>query len=451
MALPGWAARPAPVPPADTAPAPGPVVFGRWPIERIIRPWQGVEWSVMYVAFLGFVFVVTTLRIPAGMPLMVIGLLCLFFQRAKFRMPAWLALFGLFVLWCLVGLLQTKYHDIVLVAFVEVAKRFLIALVAVNALRTRAQIRFFVVFWLFCYAAYPVRGTLTDYFIVGSTLLGRAVWIEEYSNPNSLAAITLLMLAVVVTVLAGRYDFGSKLAAAGGFALLPLIVLLTQSRAAFIALIVATFATLLGQKRRARSFLIVGAVGMVALATMPESALTRIKNLRYATSTDYNTLMEVDKEGSANQRWLIWTVAGGVIENHLFAGAGIGAYPVAHGAESRSAKYKGGRGNRDPHSTYISVLGETGIPGFVLFVGMILVIVVDSLRVRLRARFVLPMAAAELRYLHMGLLAFAIAAIWGTFDRLTHFYFYLALIWCLTAVTRQELAARQRGGRPMTA
>ena len=452
MALPGWAAQPPELlaAPAADAVASAPA-HARWIPPRITRPWQGVDWTLTYVAFLGFVFVVTTGRIPAGAPLMALGLVGLVFQREKLRMPAWLILFGMFVGWCALGLLLTKFPDVVLTNLIELAKRFLIALVAVNALRSRAHIRFFVVFYLGCYALYPIRGTLIDYFIVGSTLNGRAVWNYEYSNPNSLAAISLLVLALVTVVLAGRYDFGSKLAAAAGFVALPLIVLLTQSRAAFVALTVAVFVALLGQKQRARSFLIVGAIGAVALVSMPQGALDRVKSLRNATGTDERDLKQLNDDGSANQRWNIWLIGVNVIKTHIFAGAGIGAYPLAHSAESRNLRYKGGRGRRDPHSTYMGVMGETGLPGFLLFISTFAAVVTDSVRVRRRARTVLPRAADELRFLQIGLLAFAIAAIWGTFDQLTHIYFFLAVMWSASAATKRELTLISRGASPETA
>jgi O-antigen ligase len=451
MALPGWASAPVAAPPVATAAQPvvviPPPASTRAPALK--WPWQGVEWSAMYVAFLGFVFVVTTHRIPLGAPLMLIAIIALAMQRGKLRAPRWILLFGAFLLWCAVGLAHSRYSDVTLVALTELAKVWIISLVAVNALRTRAQIRFFVVFYLACFAAYPVRGALLGYFFHGATYLGRAIWIHDYENPNTLAALALLQLALALTVVAGRYDHRiAKPGAAIGLFALSFLILLTQSRAAFIALVIATFFTLLGQRRRARSLLITLAIAVVALVSMPEGALKRVKGLRNATSTDWNTLMTVDEEGSANQRWLIWVIAGGVIRNHLFAGSGLGSYPFAHGDESRWAKYKGGRGRRDPHSSYVNVLAETGIPGMLLFLAMIMTNVIEGLRVRLRARFVLPTAAAEIRYLQMGLLAFAITAIWGTFDRLTHFYFFLALMSCLTMVTKEELGALARGARP---
>src|SRR5206468_8596566 len=102
--------------------------------------------------------------------------------------------------------------------------------------RTRPQLRFFCVFWLGCFALYPLRGAFFNYFLYQSKLFGRAIWNYIYSNPNDLAALAILQLAMVAALLSLERRGWAKWAGQVGVVLVPLLILMTQSRGAFIAL-----------------------------------------------------------------------------------------------------------------------------------------------------------------------------------------------------------------------
>ena len=60
---------------------------------------------------------------------------------------------------------------------------------------------------------------------------------------------------------------------------------------------------------------------------------------------------------------------------------------------------------------------------------------------RLCAR-VQPRLALQLKYLELGLLAFLVAGVWGSFAKLSFLYLYLALLW----VVAQSAAPVQPAG-----
>ena len=60
------------------------------------------------------------------------------------------------------------------------------------------QIRFFLAFWLACFAFYPVRGALFNYYLYHENLFGRAIWNYIFSNPNDLAAFCILQLSMAL-------------------------------------------------------------------------------------------------------------------------------------------------------------------------------------------------------------------------------------------------------------
>ena len=193
-----------------------------------------VGWTFMFVAFLGYIFAVTTYKLPIAEASMIVALIGLLLQRERLRLPALLLWSGLLLGWCALGYLYTDFPAVVWENVVVLAKLCLIMLVAVNALRSPAQVRFFMIFFLACYALFPVRGTMVNYFVAHYTIFGRALWNYMYSNPNDLAALTLLPLSTAAALLATERTGWIRLGAIAGIAVLPVLILMTQSRGGFI-------------------------------------------------------------------------------------------------------------------------------------------------------------------------------------------------------------------------
>ena len=116
-----------------------------------------VRWTPAYVGLLVYVFVIVTYRLPLGDVAMVVALLGVFLGRERLRFPPLLAWFGLFILWSWYGYTQVldAIQPLVWERLTTFLKLWLITLVAVNAVRTRGQLRFFMVLFLFAFATHP--------------------------------------------------------------------------------------------------------------------------------------------------------------------------------------------------------------------------------------------------------------------------------------------------------
>src|SRR5690606_396077 len=147
-------------------------------------------------------------------------------------------------------------------------------------------------------------------------------------NPNDLAALTLLQLGMALALYLREPKGWPRIAALAGIVLLPFIILLTQSRGAFLAIAAFGLLTIAGQRRRLRSLAIVAVIGAVVAMAAPDSLWERVGGLRNATNTE--NLQEVDSDGSAEQRYEIWKVARKIAREHPIIGVGVGAYPQAH-------------------------------------------------------------------------------------------------------------------------
>jgi O-antigen ligase len=424
-------------------------------------PWRGVDWSLTLVGLLVYVYVITSYTVPIAQQAMIAALVGVVVQRGRFRMPRPLIWFGLFVLWCAVGLATTPYPVLVWPEVQILLKLWLIALVAANALRTRSDIRFFIIFSLACYALYPVRGSLVNYYVYGESLMGRAYWGKAaFSNPNDLAALTFLPLAMSVSLLFSESKRGwVRWAAVVGVGVLPFLILATQSRGAFLSLAVTIALIGVTQGRRllrlyraqrgvTRLVLSVGVI-LVVIKAAPHGLWDRVAGLKHATSTE--NLQAVDPEGSAEQRWEIWRVGTSIFAENPITGVGVGAYPLAHWRKMRNAllytgEFKGTAvGYRDIHSMYLGLLAETGILGLLLFASVVISTVLIANRARRRCGRYLPRASFQLLCLEFGLLPFFLAGIFGSFERSPFLVLYLVVVWAAAEVTETELGALTRG------
>jgi O-antigen ligase len=211
---------------------------------------------------------------------------------------------------------------------------------------------------------------------------------------------------------------------------------------ALIALIVTALLFFLTHARgkRIRSLLAAAALAVVILPFVPESAWQRFRGMEALTST--TTLNAADPEGSAEARYNIWRVARVIVAENAVSGVGLGAYARAHAVYSpRLGVPPAALGFRDTHSTYLNTAAETGIPGLVLFLSMIVTVVVSCERVRRRAKG--TPRAEQLLALELGLLAFLLAGIFGSFAKLSFLYIQLAVMWAVADVARRELEQGQ--------
>jgi O-antigen ligase len=427
-----------PVPPVDAPPR-----ASLW--AEVAR---GVEFTPAFIGLLVYIFVVTSYTVPIGdvaLGFAAFALLAMNRQGYTFPRVAWWLL--AFVLWTVVGYTQTEFPTVVWDRTYQTVKLGLILLIALNTIRTRAQVRFFTIFFLACYAFFPARGTFLNYFVYHGTVGGRSGWINIFGNPNDMASMTLLQLSMCAGLLFVERQKALRLLALSGVFVLTLCILTTQSRGGFVGMAVFGLAALLqaNRNRRLRTLVLGAAVAAAGVMFAPSNVWTRVKGLRGVTNT--NNLAAVD--GSAEQRWEIWKVAVRMIREHPIHGVGLGAYPNVHGILALQPEFNPtARGNRDTHSTLLNVAAETGIPGVLLFAGIFIATVLYAERVRRALRDSYPDHAKQLLFLEFGLLAFFTAGSFGSYAKLNFPYLHVVLIWTYATTVEREilgsLALRRR-------
>ena len=399
-----------------------------------------VDWTLTLAGFLLYLLVITSYRLPLGEVAIVMALGGTLFQRGGIRFPVYLVWFVAFSAWALLATTQTAFPDWAIPQLIILVKLCLIVYAAANALQSRGQVRLFMVFFLGCFALFPLRGAMFNFFFYNSDMQGRAIWNLLYSNPNDLGAMALLQLSMASALLISEKKGWVRWAALAGMIALPMLILMTQSRGVFLGLLVFIAIAFAGQRRRARLALRLVVLAVVLASVAPAGVWARLQTLQHATNT--TTLDQVDgEEGSARQRYEIWRVAWKIIREHPVTGVGFGAYKPTHEQYAMDPEFNPtARGARDTHSLYFNVVAETGFLGLTLYLGMLASIFIVAERARRRCRGIFDLGSRQLLMLEAGLIAFLVASIFGSLPYLPHLLLHLVLIYAVSMVSMKQLA-----------
>ena len=384
-----------------------------------------IPWSPTYIGFLCFVVATTTYIADIGLAAMIVALISLFAssRRTRWPLPVWV--FLIFWIWAALATALSDFSGDA-EALIDLGKVFLVFVVAVNVLWDRFGLRLFLLIFLACFALFPARGTLFNYFIYDNADFGRPSWINLFGNANDMAGLTILAFALAAGFLHKETPRAVRFAALSLCLVFPFIVLLTQSRGAFIGMFVFLLLTVttIGRNRM-RIMLIISILAAAVIAAAPPAVWERISGLQDATSSE--SIAEMDS--SAVQRWNITQTAFRIIADHPFVGVGRGRAQTVHGI------YNPQVGPKSLHNTYLDVFVETGAPGLILFLWHLILQLVRARRARVRAVALRESADwRRLQLLEFGLWGYLVAGIWGSYGFLSMLYIYLAILLAQTEV-----------------
>jgi O-antigen ligase len=353
-------------------------------------------------------------------------------QNLGFPAPAGWAL--AFLLWALVTSFFALSPETARAELLERLKSLIIFFVVINVLRTPRQLRFYILLVLVAFMIYPARGALQNY-VTGNTTFGRVIWNKIYSNPNDLGAMTLLMTGLALAIATVRTERRRVRWAVGlCVPVMIAIMLLTQSRGVFIGLIVGFAPALLAQIRKRPSIAVPVIIAVVVAGVLLPAAVThRLGGITKLTSSE--TIAEADPEGSAEQRLEISKVAWRIFTDHPLIGVGIGCYADAN------ERYSAALGKRDAHDTYLTLAAELGLPGLLLWLGL-----VGSVLLHLKRHRSIAVSAAPIQivWIYRAVVGFLVAGLFGSYSGITMFYLMLGTLWAVA----QCLPAPQPAPRP---
>ncbi|MBV9725210.1 MAG: O-antigen ligase family protein [Gammaproteobacteria bacterium] len=136
---------------------------------------------------------------------------------------------------------------------------------------------------------------------------------------------------------------------------------------------------------------------------------------------------------SAQQRFDILRTGWHIFTSHPVTGVGIGCYNEAN------ARYTPELGARDAHNTYIHLAAEMGVPGLLLWLGLVGSVLAQVRR--LRTRLEADDRTIQVLWIERATIAYLIAAIFASYSGLTMFYLFLGTLWAATNVLGRDAPA----------
>ncbi len=262
--------------------------------------------------------------------------------------------------------------------------------------------------WLLVLCAIPLSLTALQNYSSGvflRTPVGSVQRIAGYSdggsglaaNPNDLALMLNLLIPFAGAIALSGRGVVQRAVATVTLLLSAAAVIVTFSRAGFLALIATIGMSLIATARRKPLLSI--ALLTILLVSIP--LLPTDYQQRLSTIADIST----DPTGSAQGRWNDLTVAADVVGRYPMTGVGLGQNVLALNRE-RGATW------REVHNVYLQYTMDLGVPGLLLFLWLFVAVYRTASRVRrgsarepgLRAIAIL---AASIQ---ASLVAFAVAA-----------------------------------------
>lgn len=256
----------------------------------------------------------------------------------------------------------------------------------------------------------------------------------DFTNSNFLANHFVAMGILTALLLLVTRSVGWRLVLLGGGALVANALVMTRSRGAFLAALVAGGAAFVMADRRIRRKLLwlTPLVIVGSLAVIDENFIQRISTI---------TAGDQERDASAAGRLEFWGAA-----LRIFAD-----YPLGIGADRFSStigQYLPDHPGRDPHSTYLRCLAELGIFGLAIFLALF----INAFRMLYRCRqdAVGLEDEQQLRYagfaLQLCLIGYAVGGLTSTMTYTEEVFILLMLPVCLHRAVQNAWAEQMACG-----
>ena len=261
-------------------------------------------------------------------------------------------------------------------------------------------------------------------------------------DANDVGVFMVMTLPIVMMLLQSSKSRFERIVAITGIILLAVTVVKTQSRGAFIGMLVVGAGLLLmpGIAIWRRAFYLVAAAVTMVLAA-PSGYWTMMQSVLSDPKADYNW-------DAVNGRRNIAKRGIGYMYDYPVFGVGIDNFRVAEGTISEKARnLMPGHGIRwaAPHNSFVQSGAEAGVPGLLLWVSLLLSNILIPLRLgrgiprtwrrgNSEQRFV----AAASFYLPLAQIGFAVTAFFVSFAWMEPLYMLSAIVAGLNLVVRRQ-------------
>lgn len=273
------------------------------------------------------------------------------------------------------------------------------------------------------------RGNVLVEQLFGSTIIDRC----------TITAVFVLYLPVTIYFISKK-QMVQKLFGVVCFSAFICIIVMTQSRAGFLGVLLSFIAVYYYSKRKAQMLLYTGAFLLIGLPFVPSSYFERMDEIKIQGVHDN----EISDYSSAS-RLLLWEVGLDIFKDHPIFGVGNQnfskakfeyIYKYAGSADSGlmavvfGKDWKGGLTHS--HNNFINILSEGGLISSVPYILLILVPLRNGLRVHKKFRYQVNENVNLINMLNSGILGFLVTAFFANMLNMDFFYWNLSLSYFLS-------------------
>lgn len=245
---------------------------------------------------------------------------------------------------------------------------------------------------------------------VSSQISARAY--SVFMNPNVFAEYIVLVVPLVVSLFWTHKDGFKKFVFLGIALLLMLSLLLTFSRGGILSVGISAFTFLFFLYRPLIALFI--PFGLLGMSFLPENIRNRIISITNV------------KDSSASYRFKIWQITKDVIKDNPISGVGFGHKPFKQTFE----RYIRSMPIFHAHNTYLEVMAEGGATGFITFLFVVIISLIETFRI------IYNTTDKNIRAFACGLIASTVGILaHGMFEDIIYINRIILMIWIVLALT----------------
>jgi len=346
-------------------------------------------------------------------------------KRLPFNMTVCLIL--LFMMWISVTTMQALNPDIAFDMWSRTIKGFSFILITI-ALTTN-RIRFHSLIWVMVITIgyFGLKGGVFSLLTGGDFL----VWgppETAIADNNDLGAGLTVALPLMCYLWLTSADRRVRACLLFLMAMSCISIIGTYSRAALLGIAVVGIFLWLGSRQKLLSGVVIALAVVMAISFMPEKYFARM-----------HTIQTYEDDSSAMSRLEIWGAALKIAQARPLTGGGCKV------TESQAIinEYAPGVQTRAPHNVYVGVLAEQGVPGFLIWIAMLIVGWRNSFWIR-RHSAGRPEWQWAGDFARMSQISLAAYCVVGTFGNYAYWDYYFTILGLLAAARAIMQRAAQR-------
>ena len=333
------------------------VIIGLVPLV-LKYPWTGVllyAWVSLFSPHRfgwGFAYNFQFAMVAGGAT--VLGIL-LHWKESKLPYNSITVLLILLPLWMTVTFLFALEPQDAYPRWEEVMKTFFFALVAASLLRTRKHLEGLLWVIVLSIGFYGVKGGIFTILSGGSERVYGPPGTSFLTDNNAIAVALIMIIPLMHFLATTTESKWMKLGLYGSMALTAMAVLGSQSRGAFLAILMMGMFLWLKSTKKVASGVVLVCVAVLAIGFMPQEWVARM-----------GTIEKYDQDTSALGRLNAWHMAFNLANDRPLVGGGFELY-----TPRTFAMYAPDPSDlHSAHSIYFQMLGEHGYVGLLLFLAL---------------------------------------------------------------------------------